>query len=151
MLLEGVGVNIPPLRQRLEDIPWLMHKFFHESAEFAESNIRGVSSHTEEAALAHQWPGNVRELKNRIERAVALSLNEYIMPTDLFSEHVQMVSATEALLLSLGEVREAAEKREIARVLVKYEGQINKTAAALKISRTTLWEKMKRFGLTLEP
>ncbi len=145
-----VGVHLPPLRHRVEDIPWLMNRLFSGLAEATGSSVRGISSLTEEAALAYSWPGNVRELKNRLERAVALSLNEYLMPSDFFSERVQAVSTAEAIPLSLGEVRDAAEKREIARVLAKCEGHINRTAAALKISRTTLWEKMKRFGLTSE-
>jgi DNA-binding NtrC family response regulator len=142
-----VGVNIPALRQRAEDIPWLMSKFFAELVASLGSNMRGISSLTEEAAIAYRWPGNVRELRNRIERALALSLHEYLMPSDLFFEQAHMATGSEALL-SLGDVRDAAEKREIARVLAAHGGHINKTAAALKISRTTLWEKMKRFGLT---
>ena len=107
--------------------------------------IRGISALTMEAARAHDWPGNVRELRNRVERAVALSMNEWIMPGDLFPE--QFGKSTAEDFVSLSVVRDAAEKRQIERALDKTGGQIGKAAILLGISRTTLWEKMTRFGL----
>ncbi len=142
-----VEVRVPPLRERAEDIPWFMDKFFSELVASGNGSARGISSFVNEISRTHTWPGNVRELKNRIERAAALSLNEVLMPVDLFPEYSQPVSMTESVLLSLAQVRDAAEKHEIARVLTKCEGQPSKAAAILGISRTTLWEKMKRFGL----
>ncbi len=83
--LAVLPVEIPPLRQRPEDIAWLLDRFL-ENAVSSDTRIRGFSALAEEAALAHPWPGNVRELRNRVDRAVALSTSEWIMPGDLFPE-----------------------------------------------------------------
>jgi DNA-binding NtrC family response regulator len=140
-----VEVFVPPLRERHDDIPWLIDKFFHEFAQRSDCRPRGVSSLAEDAAREHTWPGNVRELRNRVERAVALTLNDCIMPADLFPEHG--IAAAADSDVSLTAARDAAERREIMRALTRHGGQVGKAAEALQISRTTLWAKMKRFGL----
>ncbi|BCH34217.1 sigma-54-dependent Fis family transcriptional regulator [Mesorhizobium sp. L-8-10] len=147
--LAVLTVDIPPLRERREDIPWLMDRFLANAASRSDVRIRGYSSLTEEAALASAWPGNVRELRNRIERAVALTTNEWIMPGDLFPERAMKRAAD--LVAPLAEVRDAAERRQIERALEQTGGQIGKAASLLAISRTTLWEKMTRFGITERP
>jgi DNA-binding NtrC family response regulator len=88
----------------------------------------------------------VRELRNRVERAVALSTSEWILPGDLFPD--QSNRAGNVGFAPLAEVRDAAERRQIERALTETGGQIAKAAELLAISRTTLWEKMTRFGLT---
>jgi two-component system response regulator HydG len=99
----------------------------------------------QEAALAHPWPGNARELRNRVERAVALSTSEWIMPGDLFPEG--RGQQAQSGFTPLADVRAAAEKRQIERALEETNGQIGKAATLLAISRTTLWEKMTRLGV----
>ncbi len=143
--LAVLPVEIPPLRKRPEDISWLLDRFLANAVDRTGVRIRGISALTMEAARAHDWPGNVRELRNRVERAVALSMNEWIMPGDLFPE--QFGKSTAEDFVSLSVVRDAAEKRQIERALDKTGGQIGKAAILLGISRTTLWEKMTRFGL----
>lgn len=143
--LAVLPVEIPPLRQRPEDVAWLMDRFLAAAADRAGARIRGFSALAEEAALAHPWPGNVRELRNRVDRAVALSTSEWIMPGDLFPEHAAGTGS--ASFVPLAEVRDAAERRQIERALAQTGGQIAKAAGLLAISRTTLWEKMTRFGL----
>ncbi|MGA7324636.1 MAG: sigma-54 dependent transcriptional regulator [Rhodomicrobium sp.] len=140
-----VEVKVPPLRERTEDIPWLIEKFFQEFMARSDGRLRGVSSLAEDVARDHSWPGNVRELRNRVERAVALSLNECIMPGDLFPELAPAPPIKSHL--SLMAARDAAEKQEIMRALAEHNGQIGKAAEALGISRTTLWAKMKRLGM----
>jgi transcriptional regulator of acetoin/glycerol metabolism len=108
-----------------------------------------VSALAEEAAIGHSWPGNVRELRNRVERAVALAMGPSLLPGDLFPEVFQGVTA-ETSLPSLEDARLAAEKRHILRALALTGGEIMPTAKALGISRTTLWEKMRRLGLNGE-
>ena len=117
--------------------------FFENAVSRSDTRIRGISALAEEAALAHAWPGNVRELRNRVDRAVALSTSEWIMPGDLFPE--QRVQGRRRQASSpLAEVRDAAERRQIERALEETGGQIAKAAGLLGISRTTLWEKMTR-------
>ena len=84
--INAVTVELPPLRERSEDIPWLLSRYFSLFAEQAETELRGISSMAEEVALSHPWRGNVRELRNRVERAVNLSNGPWIMPADLFPE-----------------------------------------------------------------
>jgi DNA-binding NtrC family response regulator len=141
-----VGVDLPPLRQRPEDIRWLLERFAAATIAAAGSDLAGISALAEDAALAHAWPGNVRELRNRVERAVALSLGPWISPGDLFPERPSDDGAT-GPMPSLEEVRRAAEKRHIHRALRLTGGEMVATAEALGISRTTLWEKMKKLEI----
>ncbi|KAB2851494.1 MAG: sigma-54-dependent Fis family transcriptional regulator [Hyphomicrobiaceae bacterium] len=142
-----VSIPIPPLRERHEDIPWLMHRLFVDMASQMEVRARGFSSLAEEACLAHDWPGNVRELRNRVERAMALTLNDWIMPCDLFPDRAGRVEGLARPAETLAEVRNAAERRQIERVLALHGGHHQRAAEALGISRTTLWEKMHRLGI----
>jgi DNA-binding NtrC family response regulator len=142
-----LSLRIPPLRERLEDVEWLIDKFFTEFAERMEGNAVGVSALAYEAAQQHDWPGNVRELRNRIERAVALAAGRWIMPGDLFPERTNHGVAHANPIAPLGTARGDAEKRHIQRALAMTGGAIIPAAKALGISRTTLWEKMKRYGL----
>lgn len=144
--LAVLPVEIPPLRKRPEDVTWLMDRFLDNASSRSDARIRGFSALAEEAALAHGWPGNVRELRNRIERAVALSANEWIMPGDLFPE--QALNHGGPAFVPLADVRDAAERRQIERALEETGGQVGKAARLLAISRTTLWEKMTRLGIT---
>jgi DNA-binding NtrC family response regulator len=139
-----VEAVIPPLRERPEDVIWLMNRFFDLFSEDREKAPLGFAPPTEQAALAHSWPGNARELRNRMERAFAFNLDAWILPQDFFPDKQQAVAATPR---SLADAREAAEKQQIILTLSAHEGQIGKTAEALGVSRTTLWEKMKRYGL----
>ncbi|UVC18091.1 sigma-54-dependent transcriptional regulator [Mesorhizobium onobrychidis] len=143
--LAVLPVTIPPLRERLEDITWLLDRFLENAVTRSDTRIRGFSALAEEAALAYPWPGNVRELRNRVERAVALSTSEWIMPGDLFPERTTKPAS--AAFAPLADVRDAAERRQIERALDETGGQIAKAAGLLAISRTTLWEKMTRLGV----
>lgn len=147
--LAVLPVTIPPLRERPEDIAWLLDRFLENAVSRSDTRIRGFSALAEEAALAHPWPGNIRELRNRVERAVALSTSEWIMPGDLFPERASKVGS--AAFVPLADVRDAAERRQIERALEETGGQIAKAAGLLAVSRTTLWEKMTRFGLAEGP
>jgi len=144
--LAVLTVEIPPLRSRPEDISMLIDRFLQNAVARLNVRLRGLSALAEEAALAYPWPGNIRELRNRVERAVALATNEWIMPGDLFPEQFGRSTAEDFIPLSV--VRDAAEKRQIERALERTDGQIGKAATLLGISRTTLWEKMTRFGMT---
>ena len=144
-----IPVNIPPLRERREDILALLSGFIAQFAEAFNADVRGASTLAEDVALIHQWPGNVRELRNRAERAVALAQGPWIGPADLFPDLVPGAPLGDqaSLLLPLSAVRDEAEKRHILSALKHTGGQIKQAADILGISRTTLWEKMRRLGL----
>lgn len=144
-----VTVRMPSLRERPEDIRWLMDRLFTEFADRTETGLKGISALAEEAALHHAWPGNVRELRNRMERGVALALGPWLMPGDLFPEHLGEVSAKE-MIGSLEAARHDAERRHILRALAATNGEITSAARLLGIGRTTLWEKMRRLGMNIE-
>lgn len=141
-----VSIEVPPLRDRPQDIPWLMQRFFEALTQDGTA-LRGISSLAAEAAICHPWPGNVRELRNRVERAVALADGDWITPADLFPEQQSSVGELSSSVASLATARNAAERREIVRALDATRGQIGDAARLLSVSRTTLWEKMRRFGL----
>jgi DNA-binding NtrC family response regulator len=141
-----VGIRLPPLRERREDVRWLLDRFTSAFMEEAPTTLSGLGTLAEEAALAHRWPGNVRELRNRVERAVMLAQGPWIGPGDLFPEHGDTTSDPDRIP-SLEEVRREAERRHIFRALQLTGGEIITTAEALGISRTTLWEKMRKLGI----
>ena len=148
--INAVTVALPPLRERPEDISWLLSRYFSLFAEQAEAELRGVSSMAEGAALSHAWRGNVRELRNRVERAVNLANGPWLMPADIFPELRNAVIDEVDPILPLAAVRDAAEKRQIQRVLLETGGHLIEAAKRLDISRTTLWEKMRRYGIEHE-
>jgi DNA-binding NtrC family response regulator len=145
--VNAVTVELQPLRERPDDISSLLSRYFNIFVEQTQTELRGVSSLAEEVALSHPWRGNVRELRNRVERAVNLSAGPWIMPADLFPELRNAVLDFVNPILPLAAVRDAAEKRQIERVLRETGGHIGVAAKRLEISRTTLWEKMRRYGI----
>jgi DNA-binding NtrC family response regulator len=145
-----IPVHVPPLRERIEDIPRLLHGFVLELAALLERDVKGASSLAEDAALVHDWPGNVRELRNRVERGVALARGRWLTPGDLFPELEAAGAGAGSGVATLAEVRDMAERRQIVRALRMTGGQIMKAADLLEVSRTTLWEKMRRLGISAE-
>jgi DNA-binding NtrC family response regulator len=145
--LNVIELHIPPLRARIEDIIPLAE---HYLAQFARGGSHRVPSLTPAARTAlhdHGWPGNVRELRNRLERALGLSGDApQISAQAIFPERVLLDQPGERVA-SLAEVRERAERLHIEEAISQTNGEIAKAAALLGISRTTLWEKMRRLGL----
>lgn len=142
-----VMLHVPPLRDRPGDIRLLLSRFFAEMAPAANPALHGISTLTEDAALNHRWPGNVRELRNRLERAVTLATGEWLMPGDLFPESARQERPAEGNARSLATARDAAERQQIERALRETRGQIGEAAKRLGISRTTLWERMRRYSI----
>jgi DNA-binding NtrC family response regulator len=137
-------VLIPPLRERPEDAEWLGERFVEALGADAGVEISGLSGLALAEIRAHAWRGNVRELRNRIERAIALAPGPWISPGDLFPERHQPAGKPNGHSASLESVRDQAERREILNALRRNGGMIGRAAAALGISRTTMWEKMRR-------
>ncbi|WP_349370214.1 sigma-54 dependent transcriptional regulator [Salinarimonas sp.] len=152
-----VSVRVPALRERPAEIAPLLESFVAEAGPRLRGTRLVVSPDAIAAAMAYDWPGNVRELKNRMERAVALAEGDTLGPTDIFPDAKLGASApggasgAEPAGLTLAEVREAAEKAHIESVLRATDHGIQETAARLGVSRTTLWEKMRRLGISPEP
>lgn len=140
-----IDLEVPALSAHREDILPLANRFL---AEFAARFRRPLGDFSEAAAralLAHDFPGNVRELRNRVERAVALAEGDEITARDLFPETRDDDPATAPQ--SLARMREDAERRGIEAALARTGGDIEAAAELLAVSRSTLFDKMKRLGL----
>ena len=145
-----IPVQVPPLRERPEDILPLARHYLQVFARHFGVAVEDLAPEAEQALLAWSWPGNVRELVNRIERAVALAAGPRLTVADLFPEQTEAAAGAATAPcapLPLSRVREEAERHHIARALAHTGGRIAEAARLLGISRTTLWEKMRRYGL----
>src|SRR5688500_16962652 len=137
-------ITVPPLRDRQEDIPALVHEFVARSAVRVKKDVKNVSAEAMTALINYQWPGNVRELEHAIERAVILAPRSGITLRELPPEISQRKLASIAgNTLNL----RVHERELIQRALEKYKGNRRQAAAALDISTVTLWRKMKEYEL----
>jgi DNA-binding NtrC family response regulator len=143
-----IPIAIPPLRDRSDDILPLAHCFMREFAEAFHRNVKGFTAEAEQALLNQPWPGNVRELRNRVERAVALSQVPRIGGDALFPcELTEANAAPLATLATLADVRDRAERQHIRAVLAGVDNHIEEAAKRLGVSRSTLFDKMRRHGI----
>lgn len=145
-----VTVEVPPLRSRREEIPPLIDHHIRRAAQSMGKTVPVVEPGVVLMAETHEWRGNVRELLNRSERAVALCEGDVVTVADFWPDRMArgVETAVPAQgLASLNQAREAAERLHISAALAQCAGSIQETAALLQISRTTLWEKMRRHGL----
>jgi len=144
-----VHLTIPPLRARADDVLWLAQALLEEQAAQMGEQPRTLAPAARAVLLAHSWPGNVRELRNRIERACVLSPNIVLAASDLFEE-MEPGPLSSNGLPSLADFVSEAERSYLQAVLQRFSGRVGAAAAALGISRKTLWEKTKRYGLRID-
>jgi len=144
-----VSLNIPPLRERLADIAPLAEHFIKQFNQIHKRRIRGLSKTALQICLRHSWPGNVRELENVLEQAVILSPGDYIVPESLPSYLCESGLSAGALAkdLTLDEALAYAEKHILLETLERFKWNRKMCSQALGISRTTLFNKMRRFDL----
>jgi NtrC-family two-component system response regulator AlgB len=144
--LNVVTIELPPLRERYEDLEPLTDQILARLAARYGRGRRVLSPEVRDIFAAHRWPGNVRELVNTLERAVVLWREEVIstdhLPDRLFASASPGVAALPPISLSL----EDLERQQIARVL-RDSDTFEEAAARLGINRATLWRKRKRYGL----
>jgi len=138
--LNVIHVQVPPLRERPEDIPLLAQHFLRRYATETNKKVDSILPEAMEAMRRYSWPGNVRALENALERAVVVGKGRQLKPADL----PFVVGAEEEVAgLSL----EDMERRYIAQVLASAKGHISNAAKVLRINRTTLYHKIKKYGL----
>jgi DNA-binding NtrC family response regulator len=138
-------ITVPPLRERRDDIPALVHEFVRRSAARLKKDVKTVTAEAMSALIKYEWPGNVRELEHAIERAAILAHGTTLTVRDLPPEIAQRrknVVAGDALNLR------THERELIQRALERFNGNRKRTAEALNISTVTLWRKMKEYDLT---
>lgn len=139
--LNVVTINVPPLRERKEDIPLLAKHFLHKFTLANAKKVEGISGEAMEKLIRYNWPGNIRELENVIERAVVVCKNDEIVPEDL--TEVIIKSSKEAVPRTLDE----SEKQHIIRILNENDWNIKKSAQELSIDRATLYNKIKKYKI----
>jgi DNA-binding NtrC family response regulator len=144
-----VTINLPALCERLGDVPLLVKHFLRIYSTQHQKEKLGVSDQALEHLERYLWPGNIRELENVIERAVLLSKNKHIEPEDLPSSVIQSQDLRQQSYnsMSLKESLAEPEKNIIRQALEANHWNRQKTAEALQINRTTLFKKMKQYGL----
>ncbi len=144
--LNVVAIRLPPLRERREDIPLLAQHFLEKFAQENQKMGLEFSPDALDFLLKYEWPGNVRELENAIERAVVLAQNSLITAADLSPQGYHSPAKTSSSRESL----EDLEKRHILNVLLETGGNCSQAAKILGITRTTLYNKIKRYGLDVK-
>ena len=143
--LNVVSIGVPPLRERLADVPLLAQHFVDKYARLTRKPARGLAREALDVLGAYHWPGNVRELENAIERAVALSTSELLMPEDLppQSRHERAPLVLPAPQMTLDEVR----RWYIGKVLEEVGGNKVQAAERLGIDRATLYRMLRRWAV----
>jgi len=144
-----INIDLPPLRERIGDIPLLARHFLERVCDETGKQVEGFSEEAMSVLQGYHWPGNVRELQNVVERAVLLGKNPGVLPEDLprdlaISAPVISRATSER---TLKQALEGPERQIILESLQRHNWNRNATAAQLGINRTTLYKKMKRLGL----
>jgi two-component system, NtrC family, response regulator HydG len=151
--LNVVNLNMPPLRERQEDIPLLAQHFLKKFAEKNRKTVKGFVPLAMDMLLNYDWPGNVRELENVIERAVILITGEYItekqLPLNITKKYPDLATPPSASVSVMDGTRslEDIEKEAIITTLQASGGNKAETARRLGITRKTLHNKLKNYGL----
>jgi DNA-binding NtrC family response regulator len=157
--LSVIPITIPPLRERRDDIPLLIHNFLTRFNSDKRHAVKGFSLETLGILCAYNWPGNVRELENLVERLVILKDSGFITPDDLPDKYlcgqtqvqVPELSMTKTLPeggVCLNSMVDEFENRLILQALSRTGGNKKEAASLLNLKRTTLIEKLKKKNLT---
>ncbi len=144
--LAEIVVRIPSLSERPGDAALLARHLLRKYAAQMGGAAKGLSDDATAAIDAHAWPGNVRELENRIKRAVIMADGKLVTAADLDLQ--RGADADPALPLNLRTARESADRRVIGQALARAEGNISTTAKLLGVSRPTLYDLMRNYGLS---
>lgn len=145
--INTIEIEIPSLRDRMEDIPLLANHFLKQYATRYDKKITKLSEGALSRMNKHPWPGNIRELQHSIERAVILSNATVLQPED-FNFSLNAGKESEAGGLSLDQFNlDEVEKLLIRKVLKKYNGNITQAAAELGLTRSSLYRRLEKHGL----
>lgn len=141
-----IPIHLPPLRERVEDIPLLAESFFRKLRLKSGKAIEGIGNNTMEILMKYPWPGNVRELKSAFEYAFVTCQEAIIQPHHLPPDIIQekaVVREVKAMPPNKEEIR----KRQLIDALARAKGNQSLAAEILGVSRVTVWNRMKRYGV----
>ena len=144
--LNVVNIEVPPLRERKEDIPLLVAEFIKTFAKENSKQIEGLDNKTRSILYNYDWPGNIRQLKNCIESAVVMCQGNVITVDDL-PPGIVSTNENESIKIPIGIPMEEAEKIIITENLAYFKGNKSKTADVLQIGRKTLHRKLEDMSL----
>jgi two-component system response regulator HydG len=146
--IKGITILLPPLRERREDIPLLIHYFIQHAAEKYSKQIDGIDPDAQQILMSYSWPGNVRQLRNAIDTMVVLCnsnrLTVQSLPPDIRPVGSEMVGGLDNVA---GIRLEQLEKEAIAKTLKMVNGNREQAAKLLGIGERTLYRKIKEYGL----
>jgi DNA-binding NtrC family response regulator len=145
--LSVVTVDLPPLRERRDDIPLLVKSFLDEFSRENGKQVRELTPEATNLLLAYDWPGNVRELRNAIEQMVVLARGERLTVRDVPAAIRGSADLTKINVVRAGMTVEDAERQLIVQALKETDGNRTKAAQRIGVSRRTLHRKLKEYGL----
>jgi two-component system, NtrC family, response regulator HydG len=143
-----IPIHLPPLRQRLEDIPALADHFIRQLGKTSGKDITGLSAEAMEILTSHRWPGNVRELRGALEYAFVIAEKGFIRPEHL---PVQM-KAPSCVLKSRIPLRAPIARNErtaLVEALIECHGNQTQAARVLGVNRVTVWHRIKKYGIDI--
>ena len=147
-----IKIEAPPLRDRREDIPLLAYYFLERYSNESNKDIKQISSKVMEALINYRWDGNVRELENIMERAVAISEKAEIIESDIpeyiFSHNVPVIN--EFKVMPYHEAKNEFEIYYLQKVIEKTKGNISEASRLASIPRQNIYEKLKKYNITVE-
>ncbi len=144
-----IPINLPPLRERLDDIPVLAEAFFNRIKLKNDRDIKGITQEAMALLMNYPWPGNVRELKSAFEYAFVACqesfIHPYHFPPHIYNGEVPVRKADKTIKID----RNEKKKRELLEALEKAGGNQSEAARILGVSRVTIWNRMKKYGITV--
>ncbi len=143
--INTIEMNLPPLRERIEDIPLLASHFLKIYSQKYDKNVHKLSDGALTRMTKYHWPGNIRELQHAIERAVIMSGSSILQPEDLMLSQTQD-REDDNIILDQFELEEV-EKILIRKVLKKYNGNITLAAGELGLTRSSLYRRLGKYGI----
>jgi two-component system, NtrC family, nitrogen regulation response regulator NtrX len=150
--LNVIPIRVPPLRERVEDLPELIKEFTHEMSQKTNLGLKNFADDAIDILKQYHWPGNVRELKNMVERLVIMTPYNFIQAADMPPPYNRKpeIKEKDIPILSCDSYKEAKarfEKAFIERKLKQFNGNISQTAEAIGIERSNLHKKIKAYEL----
>ncbi|MFO7873885.1 MAG: sigma-54 dependent transcriptional regulator [Bacteroidales bacterium] len=143
--INTVEINLPPLRDRKEDIPGLVNHFLNVYGKKYKMPDKRLHTDTLKRLEKHSWPGNIRELQHAVERAVIMSESDILQPHDFFLSQQQEKSGDDVPAATTN--LEDTEKILVRKVIDKHGGNISKAAKELGITRASLYRRIEKYGL----
>ncbi len=148
--LNVIPLLLPPLRERLEDIPLLAHHFLSKYKAGLHRQVAAFSSDAMQKLLSYDWPGNVRELENVIQRAIVLCKHVIIQAADIILSQPEMIVHQESFQEAKARVIEQFERQYIQHLLLLHAGNITQAARAAQKNRRAFWQLIQKHHLNVQ-